>query len=168
MDTRNSIIKDGKRLTEWTDEDREQMAEIRRWKAEAEEAARAEDVHCKGCGREFYWTIAGTFITEDNEWVCRYCFHDSTQGWELDPRWHTDSEYYSIVYQPHAQPNAETLTEAEAAKLIGVSKVTLQRARKRGEVSYYRVGARVLYSMKHINDFLSGVERRGQVLGGGE
>jgi hypothetical protein len=55
---------------------------------------------------------------------------------------------------------AETINEDDAAKLIGVSKITLQRARKRGDISCYRIGARVLYSPNHIEDFLDRVERK--------
>jgi hypothetical protein len=54
---------------------------------------------------------------------------------------------------------AETINEDDAAKLIGVSKITLQRARKRGDISCYRIGARVLYSPAHIQDYLSRVEK---------
>ena len=60
------------------------------------------------------------------------------------------------------QFTAETIDEDEAAERLGVSKITLQRARKRGEIACYRIGARVLYSPKHIQDYLSTVERKAQ------
>jgi excisionase family DNA binding protein len=60
---------------------------------------------------------------------------------------------------------AETLTEAEAARMLGVSKITLQRLRNRGEISHFRIGARVLYSPTHIQDYLSSVERKVQETG---
>ena len=60
---------------------------------------------------------------------------------------------------------AETIDEDEAAEMLGVSKITLQRARKRGEIACYRIGARVLYSPKHIQDYLSSVERKTQEVG---
>lgn len=56
-------------------------------------------------------------------------------------------------------PFVETLSEQNAAKIIGVSRLTLQRARKRGNISYYRVGTRVLYAAQHIADYLASVER---------
>jgi excisionase family DNA binding protein len=126
--------------------------------AQAKEATGEAEDYCVGCGREFR-IYASSFVTEDGEWVCPFCFYEPANGWKLDPRWHTDPEFFGVVYQPHAQPNAETLTEAEAAKLIGVSKVTLQRARKRGDVACYRIGARVLYSKKHIEAYLAAVEQ---------
>lgn len=57
-------------------------------------------------------------------------------------------------------PFVETFSEKNAATVIGVSRLTLQRARKRGDISYYRVGTRVLYSAKHIADYLASVERK--------
>jgi excisionase family DNA binding protein len=56
----------------------------------------------------------------------------------------------------------ETLTESAAARMLGVSKITLQRLRNRGEISHFRIGARVLYSPKHIQDYLSSVEQKAQ------
>jgi excisionase family DNA binding protein len=56
-------------------------------------------------------------------------------------------------------PFMETLSESNAAKVIGVSRLTLQRARKRGEISYYQVGTRILYAPRHIADYLASVEK---------
>lgn len=63
---------------------------------------------------------------------------------------------------------AETLTEAEAARMLGVSKITLQRLRNRGEISHFRIGARVLYSLEHLSDYLVDVERKKHAQGGNE
>jgi excisionase family DNA binding protein len=63
---------------------------------------------------------------------------------------------------------AETLTEVEAAQLLGISKITLQRLRHRGEISHFRIGARVLYSPQHLKDYLADVERKKNVQGGGQ
>jgi excisionase family DNA binding protein len=65
-------------------------------------------------------------------------------------------------------PFIETLSETNAAKMIGISRLTLQRARKRGEISYYRVGTRVLYAAQHIADYLASVERRNKEKAGGQ
>jgi excisionase family DNA binding protein len=64
--------------------------------------------------------------------------------------------------------DAETLTEVEAARMLGISKITLQRLRHRGEISHFRIGARVLYSPQHLKDYLTGVERKKNAQGGGE
>jgi excisionase family DNA binding protein len=56
--------------------------------------------------------------------------------------------------------DVETLTETTAAQVLGVAKITLQRLRKRGEISHFRIGARVLYSTEHLKDFLNRVERK--------
>ncbi len=47
------------------------------------------------------------------------------------------------------------LGEREAAKRIGVSRITLLRKRQQGEIGYYRIGKRVIYSHKQLCDFLS-------------
>lgn len=70
--------------------------------AEVKEAEKESDVHCVGCGRVFR-LHANSFWTEDDKWVCPYCFYDPAQGWELDPRWHTDPEFFGVVYQPRTR-----------------------------------------------------------------
>jgi excisionase family DNA binding protein len=65
-------------------------------------------------------------------------------------------------------PFVETLSEPNAAKVIGISRLTLQRARRRGEISFYRVGTRVLYAPQHIADYLASVERRNKERGSGQ
>jgi excisionase family DNA binding protein len=50
------------------------------------------------------------------------------------------------------------LSEQEAAKRCGVSRITLLRARKARKICFYRIGTRVLFSQAHIEDFLSSVE----------
>ena len=62
----------------------------------------------------------------------------------------------------------ETLTESAAARMLGVSKITLQRLRNRGEISHFRIGARVLYSPEHLKDYLADVERKKHAQGGYE
>lgn len=55
---------------------------------------------------------------------------------------------------------AGNFNEREAAQRIGVSRITLLRARKRGEIGFYRVGSRVIYSEAHIRAFLDDAERK--------
>lgn len=59
------------------------------------------------------------------------------------------------------QSTQENLSEVEAAQWLKVSRITLQRARLRGELDYYRVGgSRVIYSMQHLKDYLKKRERK--------
>jgi len=53
------------------------------------------------------------------------------------------------------------LSEKEAAVLLGVSRITLLRARMTGRIGAYRIGTRVLYSEeKHLRPFLETCERK--------
>lgn len=52
-------------------------------------------------------------------------------------------------------------TEPEAAKHLKVSRITLQRRRLAGEIAFYRIGSRVVYSTAHLQDFLARQERNG-------
>ena len=48
----------------------------------------------------------------------------------------------------------ENLTEEDAAKKIGVSRVSLLLERQAGRIQYYRVRRRVLYSPRHIREYM--------------
>jgi excisionase family DNA binding protein len=61
--------------------------------------------------------------------------------------------------------NKKNLSEREAADRLGVSRLTLWRARQRGEIAFLRIGRRVLYSETHINEF---EERHERAAAGGE
>lgn len=53
------------------------------------------------------------------------------------------------------------MSEKQAAQWLGVSRITLLRARMAGRIGAYRIGARVLYSeAKHLCPFLEACERR--------
>jgi excisionase family DNA binding protein len=61
-----------------------------------------------------------------------------------------------------AQPtlNEPLLNEKEAAKFLGISRMTLLRKRNASEIGFYRVGFRVLYSKeKHLIPFLETCEK---------
>jgi excisionase family DNA binding protein len=59
-----------------------------------------------------------------------------------------------------AELNEPLLSETEAAKFLGISKMTLLRKRNSGEIKFFRVGFRVLYSKeKHLVPFLEKCER---------
>ncbi len=52
------------------------------------------------------------------------------------------------------------LSESEAAHILGISKMTLHRKRKAGQIGFFQVGFRVVYSKaKHLLPYLSGCER---------
>lgn len=56
--------------------------------------------------------------------------------------------------------NEPLMNEIAAAAFLGVSRMTLLRKRKTGEIGFYRVGFRVLYSKeKHLLPFLNRCEK---------
>jgi excisionase family DNA binding protein len=56
------------------------------------------------------------------------------------------------------------LSEKEAAAYIGISVSTLKRKRYSGEVTYYRIGNRILYSPdKHLDLFLRQCEQNSEL-----
>ena len=64
---------------------------------------------------------------------------------------------------PTAEPAIEEplLGEAEAAKFLGISKMTLLRKRNAGLIGFFKVGFRVLYSKeKHLVPYLIACENK--------
>jgi excisionase family DNA binding protein len=61
---------------------------------------------------------------------------------------------------PHQLAVNENLSEKEAARTLGISRVSLFRLRRTGAIGYYCIGGRVLYSPEHLHAYLSSVERR--------
>ncbi len=60
-------------------------------------------------------------------------------------------------------PNAtalEVMSETQAAQKLGLSRITLQRARNLGQIGFYKVGRRVIYSLAHLLNFLTRFERK--------
>ena len=51
------------------------------------------------------------------------------------------------------------LSEKQAAKRLGIARITLLRAREAGRIRFFRIGTRVLYCAEHLNDFLNNCER---------
>ena len=48
----------------------------------------------------------------------------------------------------------ENFNEKEAAKWLKISRATLQRARYRGEILYFRLGNnRIVYARRHLEDY---------------
>jgi hypothetical protein len=58
-----------------------------------------------------------------------------------------------------APADIQTYSEVEVAHAIGVSRITLLRARKRGMIGYHRIGSRVVYTVDQIRAFLHATER---------
>lgn len=52
-----------------------------------------------------------------------------------------------------------TLSEAEFAKAVGLSRVTIWRLRLKGLVPHYQIGTRILYGQHHIEQFLLAHEK---------
>src|ERR1041385_7860931 len=51
------------------------------------------------------------------------------------------------------------LSEKQAAKRVGIARITLLRAREAGRIRFFRIGTRVLYCAEHLTDFLNNCER---------
>src|SRR5258708_4904777 len=51
------------------------------------------------------------------------------------------------------------LSEKQAAKRLGIARITLLRAREAGRIRLFRIGTRVLYCAEHLTDFLNNCER---------
>jgi len=58
------------------------------------------------------------------------------------------------------------LSEKQAAKRLGIARITLLRAREAGRIRFFRIGTRVLYSAGHLTDFLNACERNRPKPGG--
>ena len=54
------------------------------------------------------------------------------------------------------------LSEKQAAKRLGIARITLLRAREAGRIRFFRIGTRVLYCAEHLTDFLNNCERNGR------
>lgn len=52
-----------------------------------------------------------------------------------------------------------TLTEVEFCKAVGISRTTAWRMREAGKLPYCRVGDKVLYLPRHVEEFLTNCER---------
>jgi len=51
------------------------------------------------------------------------------------------------------------LSEKQAAKRLGVARITLLRARADGRIRFFRIGTRVLYKEEQLAEFLTKCER---------
>jgi excisionase family DNA binding protein len=53
-----------------------------------------------------------------------------------------------------------TLTEQEFCKRVGISRTTAWRMREAGKLPFCRVGDKVIYLPRHIEEFLTNCEHR--------
>jgi excisionase family DNA binding protein len=53
------------------------------------------------------------------------------------------------------------LSEKQAAKRLGIARITLLRAREAGRIRFFRIGTRVLYSEDQLIEFLDACEQNG-------
>ncbi|MFN2501742.1 MAG: helix-turn-helix domain-containing protein [Pyrinomonadaceae bacterium] len=87
----------------------------------------------------------------------------------LAQRWEpTDTTPPKPDIDPRDSPDViePLLSEAEASRFLGISKMTLLRQRSAGLIGFFRVGIRVLYSKeKHLLPYLANCEVHGQKLG---
>ena len=51
------------------------------------------------------------------------------------------------------------LSEKQAAKRLGIARITLLRAREAGRIRFFRIGTRVLYCAEQLTEFLESCER---------
>src|SRR5215471_3972320 len=51
------------------------------------------------------------------------------------------------------------LSEKQAAKRLGIARITLLRARAAGRIKFFRIGTRVLYCPEQLTEFLNNCER---------
>jgi excisionase family DNA binding protein len=60
--------------------------------------------------------------------------------------------------------NSNLMSEKQAAARMGISRITLLRAREAGRIRFFRIGVRVLYNQEQLNEFLATCERKGSQL----
>lgn len=52
-----------------------------------------------------------------------------------------------------------TLSEDEFCKIVGISRTTAWRQRNAGKLPHCRIGDKVIYLPRHVDEFLSNCER---------
>jgi excisionase family DNA binding protein len=65
--------------------------------------------------------------------------------------------YSRIMEATQSYPSL--LSEKQAAKRLGVARITLLRAREAGRIRFFRIGTRVLYCAEQLSEFLNRCER---------
>ena len=57
------------------------------------------------------------------------------------------------------QPETNLRTETEAARYLKISRQTIIRLRRAGQIGFYRIRRRVLYGQEHLNAFLASAQQ---------
>lgn len=68
----------------------------------------------------------------------------------------------AVFVEGSERPASRTrvLSEAQAAEFLGVSRATVTRLRLAGELSFCRIGSRVVYRESDLEEFLATRNRR--------
>lgn len=51
-----------------------------------------------------------------------------------------------------------TLTDREFCQAVGISRITASRLRKQGKLPHCRIGSKILYLLRHVDEFLASHE----------
>jgi len=68
-----------------------------------------------------------------------------------------DATHHLRKGSPQAQDNSRQsalLTVREVCERANISRVTLHRMRRKGAISFYKIGGRVLFDESHLREFL--------------
>ena len=65
--------------------------------------------------------------------------------------------YCQSMQTTNSYPNL--LSEKQAAKRLGIARISLLRARQAGRIRFFRIGTRVLYCAEQLTEFLKACER---------
>lgn len=53
-----------------------------------------------------------------------------------------------------------TLTEKEFCKMVGICRLTAMRMRQAGKLPYCKIGNKIVYLPRHVDEFLANCERK--------
>ena len=85
------------------------------------------------------------------------------QQFSLCSKTQTSGTRFVILSAMEATQNyPNLLSEKQAAKRLGIARITLLRAREAGRIKFFRIGTRVLYCAEHLTEFLNNCERNGR------
>lgn len=65
----------------------------------------------------------------------------------------------SYTQHTNEQADKSTMNEAEFCKRVGISRTTAWRERKAGRLPFCRIGNKVVYLPRHIDEFLANCEK---------
>ena len=68
----------------------------------------------------------------------------------------------STKFQERKEEPMQVLTQVETAELLRISKTTLWRLRKRGEIKGFNVGAQVFFTDEEVNTYIKRQMQKGE------